>query len=102
MNPKYLDYVCKLNKIIYGLKQASVAWFLKLSGCLVDWDSGSSNIVTFIMNYNHAIFFVVFLIYVDDILITGNDNQFIQQLICKFNTTFTLKDLSELSFFLGI
>lgn len=44
----------------------------------------------------------MFLIYVIDILVLGNNKKFIQHFTNKLNTIFILKDLSELSFFLGI
>lgn len=42
------------------------------------------------------------LVYVDDILITGSDSNEIQQLTVALNKAFTLKDLSEVNYFLGI
>ncbi|KAH9751439.1 reverse transcriptase Ty1/copia-type domain-containing protein [Citrus sinensis] len=42
------------------------------------------------------------LVYVDDIIVTGSDSAQIQQVFTNQQTTFALKDLGELHFFLGI
>lgn len=42
------------------------------------------------------------LIYVDDILIIGPNNVELEYFIIEFSKVFTLKDLGNLSFFLGI
>ncbi|XP_060974254.1 uncharacterized mitochondrial protein AtMg00810-like [Cannabis sativa] len=42
------------------------------------------------------------LIYVDDIIITGNDSKELMLFITKLNTAFELNDLGELHYFLGI
>lgn len=51
------------------------------------------------MNQEQLIFA---LVYVDDIVITGNDNKLLQCFIGKLNTQFALKDIGELHQFLGI
>lgn len=38
----------------------------------------------------------------DDILITGSDTKYITQLITTLNTRFVMKELGDLSYFLGI
>ncbi|KAF7810568.1 Copia protein [Senna tora] len=45
---------------------------------------------------------VFVLIYVDDILITRNDNKYLDTFIQQLNNTFALKDLGSLYYFLGI
>lgn len=42
------------------------------------------------------------LIYVDDIIVTGNNNERIEEVIRSLNKTFALRDLGDLNFFLGI
>lgn len=42
------------------------------------------------------------LIYVDDIIITGKNEEFMEELISKLDSEFALKDLGELHYFLGI
>lgn len=46
--------------------------------------------------------FVFFLIYVDDILVIGNDSEFVSNIIIKLNIVFSLNDLGELNFFMVI
>ena len=41
------------------------------------------------------------LIYIDDIILTGNNNQVIQQLIDALGCEFAIKDLGQLKYFLG-
>lgn len=45
---------------------------------------------------------IIMFIYVDDIIITGSDNKGIKEVVKHLNTTFTLKDLGDLNFFLEI
>ncbi|KAH9658932.1 protein kinase domain-containing protein [Citrus sinensis] len=45
---------------------------------------------------------VILLIYVDDIIITGDNSNNIEELVSYLNKAFALKDLGELNFFLGI
>lgn len=47
-------------------------------------------------------YLLLILVYVDDIIITGSNAQLIQQVIDNLKSTFALKDLSELNYFLGI
>ena len=45
---------------------------------------------------------IMLLIYVDDIIATGNNNAKIEQFISNLSSTFAFKDLGNLNFFLGI
>ena len=45
---------------------------------------------------------VYLLLYVDDIIITGNDSFTITTIISQLSTTFELKDLGPLRYFLGL
>ena len=73
----HLDFVYKFHKLLYGLKQAPRAWFHKLSGFLQSFGftSSHSNSSLFIDNKDSMHYFI--LIYVDEIIITGNNNAFL-------------------------
>jgi len=45
---------------------------------------------------------VYMLVYVDDIIVTGNNHTFIKSLVSKLHSEFSLKDLGDLDYFLGI
>lgn len=94
--------VCKLNKALYGLKQAPRAWFERLKSTLLKLGFCSSKCdpSLFILHANQHSTFM--LVYVDDILITGSSASLIQQLVKKLNAEFSLKDLGQLDYFLGI
>jgi len=94
--------VCKLNKSLYGLKQASRSWFEKLRGVLLDigFHQAKSDYSLFIREKNQNILYLV--VYVDDIIITGSNELEIGITKILLEKQFKLKDLGILSYFLGI
>lgn len=68
------DYVCKLKKTLYGLKQARMAWFDKLKGALNSWGFENSKCDTSLFFRRVKSKIVIILIYVDDIIVTGNNS----------------------------
>lgn len=54
----------------------------------------------FIKNFNGVILYV--LVYVDDIIVTGNSKTAITALVTQLSSVFALKDLGDLNYFLGI
>lgn len=46
--------------------------------------------------------FIILLVYVDDILVTGNNPLVVSNLINDLNTQFALKRLGSVHYFLGI
>lgn len=102
LSNKTTKMVCKLNKAIYGLKQAPRAWFQRLAAALCQFGFVSSKCdpSLFIRITPHSTTYV--LVYVDDILITGNSSTNIHTLKHNLNKIFSLKDLGLLHYFLGI
>ena len=95
------QYVCKLQKVLYGLKQAPRAWFHKLKDALHTWRFISSTSDTYLFIYKHNGNFLLLLVYVDDLLITGNNVPLVQTLIQDLQNRFALKDLGLVKDFLG-
>jgi hypothetical protein len=70
-------YVLKLNKSLYGLKQAGYNWFEKLRGGLITRDFIQSEV-------NKCVFFrkdCIVLTYVDDCIILGKDMAIVDAVI---------------------
>jgi hypothetical protein len=95
-------YVCKLNKALYGLKQAPRAWFKKFFILISSLGFVSSS-------HDSALFIkctdagrIILFLYVDDMIITGDDIDGILVLKTEFARRFEMKDLGYLRYFLGI
>lgn len=101
-DPNHPNHVCRLRKAIYGLKQAPKAWYSELKNFLVHsgFKNSLSDTSLFILKHNGK--FVYVLVYVDDILVTGSDNNLVQQVIAALSNRFSIKDMGNLSYFLGI
>jgi histone deacetylase 1/2 len=96
------SHICKLNKAIYGLKQAPRAWYDSLRHTLLNWgfqNTKSDSSLFVLKEADHTTFL---LIYVDDIIITGSNNKSLEAFISQLNLAFSLKDLGNLHYFLGI
>jgi hypothetical protein len=96
------NYVCKLDKALYDLKQAPRAWYSRLSTKLQSLGFHSSKTNTSLFFFNKGGVTIFILIYVDDIIVASSDYSATQSLLQQLSKDFALKDLGDLSFFLGI
>ncbi|KAH9669827.1 retrovirus-related pol polyprotein from transposon RE2 [Citrus sinensis] len=94
--------VCRLHKSLYGLKQASRQWFAKFSEAIRSAGFLQSKADYSLLTRKQGNSFIALLIYVDDILITGNDPVSIAYIKKFLHNQFHLKDLGDLKYFLGI
>lgn len=95
--------VYKLHKALYGLKQALRAWFSRIEAYFLSegFEEDKNEHTLFTKRSTNGNLIIVSL-YVDDLIITGND----EKLISKFKTSmvgeFDMTDLGMMSYFFGI
>lgn len=95
-------YVCKLLKSLYGLKQAPCAWFECFTSHLLTlgFEASHADSSLFVRHDNHSITYL--LLYVDDIIVTGSNNAYIEELVSQLRLWFEMTDLGVLKYFLGL
>lgn len=84
--PNYVDpvhphYVCKLQKSLYGFKQAPRAWFERFTFHLLHLGFTTSVTDSSLFIFQSANTIIYLLLYVDDIIIIGNSPDQISYLI---------------------
>ncbi|OMO87828.1 Integrase, catalytic core [Corchorus capsularis] len=94
--------VCKLKKLLYGLRQASRNWYHKLTKALEDVGFRQSKADHPLFLYDKGETFLTALIYVDDVILAGNNGDKIQEVKSYLNDKFGIKDLGPLKYFLEI
>jgi hypothetical protein len=102
VDPKHAGKICKLQKFIYGLKQASQSWNMRFDEVVKGFG--------FIKNIEEPCVYkkisgsiVVFLVLcVDDILLIGNDIPMMDAVKSSLRKSFLMKDLGEAVYILGI
>ncbi|KAI0525207.1 hypothetical protein KFK09_004599 [Dendrobium nobile] len=84
-------YVCNLNKAIYGLKQAPRQWYNTFTSYLISlgFKHSKSDPSLLILQQKRATIYL--LVYVDDILLTGDNSAAITELLDKLNIKFAMK-----------
>ncbi|KAK8553907.1 hypothetical protein V6N12_030886 [Hibiscus sabdariffa] len=102
VTPEDARKVCKLQRSIYGLKQASRSWNLRFNEATQEFG--------FIRNEDEPCVYKKFsgsivsflVLYVDDILIIGNDIPTLQSIKTWLSSCFSMKDLGEVAYILGV
>ena len=96
------SFVCKLKKSLYGLKQAPRAWYKNISRYFVDISFSKCFFDSSLYVLNQGKDVIIILLYVDDLLITENNDEIIQECISKLKATFEMIDLGLLHYYLGM
>ncbi|KAL4014035.1 hypothetical protein IC575_026225 [Cucumis melo] len=94
--------VCKLNRSIYGLKQASRSWNIRFDTAIKSYgfDQNVDEPCVYKKINKGKVAFLV--LYVDDILLIGNDVGYLTDVKAWLAAQFQMKDLGEAQYVLGI
>ncbi|KAJ9538231.1 hypothetical protein OSB04_030964 [Centaurea solstitialis] len=101
-DPKNPNKVCKLLKSIYGLKQASRSWNLHFDERIKEFGFAKSEFEPCVYTKFSGSIVTFLVLYVDDILLIGNDVPTLQSVKSWLSKCFQMKDLGEAAYILGI
>ena len=101
-NPSSPNFVCLLNKSLYGLEQAPRAWFECFATFIQTIGFMPSKSDSSLFVYQSPTHTAYLLLYVDDIILTASSDSFLQHTISSLNREFSMTDLGPLHHFLGI
>ncbi|GJU55465.1 ribonuclease H-like domain-containing protein [Tanacetum coccineum] len=96
------DYVCLLQRSLYGLKQALRAWFQRFAAYAARVGFHHSRCDTSLFIYRQGTDIAYLLLYVDDIVLTASSTAFLQRIITSLHAEFSMTDLGPLNYFLGV
>ena len=95
--------VCKLKKSLYGLKQSPRAWFDRFARTVTanGYQQCQADHTLFVKHQSGGKM-AILIVYVNDIILTGDDSEEILSLKRLLATEFEIKDLGTLRYFLGM
>ena len=102
VDPNNAGKICKLQKSIYGLKQASRSWNIRFDEVVKGFGFRQNEEEPYVYKKESGSAVVFLILYVDDILLIGNDIPMLQSIKNSLNVTFSMKDLGEATYILGI
>jgi hypothetical protein len=102
IDPKDANKVCKLQSSIYGLKQASRSCNLRFDEVIKGFGFVQNTKESCIYKKMSGSLVSFLVLYVDDILQIGNDVQMLNSVKEYLNNNFSMKDMGEASYVLGI
>ncbi|CAL1413854.1 unnamed protein product [Linum trigynum] len=93
---------CRLRKSLYGLKQASRQWYAKLTEALISFGFTQSYSDYSLFTKKNDKGIAVVLVYVDDLIFSGDNEELIQEAKDFLSRQFKVRDLGKLKYFLGL
>jgi transposase InsO family protein len=94
--------VCRLQKSIYGLKQAGRSWYKKIDDFFLKLGFQRTHADCCVYHQEQEDIILLIAIYVDDLIILSNDLDSLNYLKAELSKKFEMKDLGEAHYILGI
>jgi len=96
------DKVCRLKRSIYGLKQSSRSWYLRFHEAITSFGLSmvSEDHCVYVKKSTRGVIFLT--LYVDDILLVGNNLEMIEATKRCLSSVFEMKDMGETRYVLGV
>ena len=91
-----------LKKALYGLKQAPRAWYGQIVDHLISLGFHKSLSETTLYVRGEGINIIIISVYVDDLLVIGNNQKLINEFKFEMFKQFKMTDLGLLTYFLGL
>jgi hypothetical protein len=100
VDPKNARKVCWLMKSIYRLKQASRSWSLHFNEVVKSFGFSQNSKEPHFYKKTSGSALVFLILYVDDILLIGNNIPMLEDVKASLTKSFSMKDLGEASYVL--
>jgi hypothetical protein len=102
VNPTNAGKICKLQKSIYGLKLASRSWNIHFDEVVKGFGFIKNEEEACVSKKERRSSTAFLILYVDDILLIGNDIPMLEFVKTLLKNSFLMKDLGEAAYILGI
>ena len=94
--------VCKLQRSIYGLKQASQSWNIYFDKMIRTYGFVRNREKPYIYKQANGSIIIFLILYVDDILLIENDIPTLQEIKVQLSSQFSMNNLGEVAYILGM
>jgi hypothetical protein len=102
VDPENAGKICKLQRSIYGLKQTSRSWNIRFDEVVKGFGFIKNEEEPCVCKRSSGSALMFLVLYVDDILLIGNDIPMLEVVKTSLKRSFSMKDLGEAAYVLGI
>jgi hypothetical protein len=96
------ELVCKLKKSLYGLKQSPRMWYQNFDTYILGLGFVRSRVDHCVYSKQVGNHFIYVVLYVDDMLLVGNNMDVIKEVKSQLSSKFDMKDLGVANFIMGM
>ena len=96
------ELVCRLKKYLYGLKKYPRMWYQKFNSYIQDLGFKRSQVEHYVYNKKVVEHFIYVALYIDGMLLVGNNMNLIKEVKQQLSSKFDMKDLRMTHFILGM
>ncbi|KAL8115939.1 hypothetical protein AgCh_022437 [Apium graveolens] len=102
VDPRNAGKVCKLRRSIYGLKKSSRRWNIRFDEIVTEYGFVQNEDEPCVYKKVSGSYVAFIVLYVDDILLMGNNIPSLKTVKTWLGSNFSMKDLGETSYILGM